>query len=93
MTDQVDAEAIAAGLNWAERATLRLCHPNEWREWLDSAASPVSFCTSGRSLMSKGLIEWHPDPKITLTRLTPLGKAVRATSTLAVRDVLMKEKG
>lgn len=72
-----EVERIVEGLMISEKDALLSCQVERYRAWPESARHRMSFNISGRHLMALGLIEWHPNKRQTLTRLTPLGLAVR----------------
>jgi DNA-binding MarR family transcriptional regulator len=74
---------LAGTLSAGQLAALMRHYPGQYYGsssggWGDSARDPASFCRAGRDLMDMGLIEWHPNPKDSRTRLTQHGLAVRA---------------
>lgn len=69
---------IAEALSDGEKLALRIAPETGYFDWPESARDAHSFCRAGRSLMKQRLIEWHPDPRKTLTRLTAQGRSARA---------------
>ena len=70
--------ALAGRLTRAQREVL-LTHRAgyDWRWYATSARAPDSWANAGSPMLKTHLLAWHPNPRETATRLTPLGLAVR----------------
>lgn len=81
------AEKIARGLTKAQAFALvrhREIYGTHNRGWPEPARDPTSFCFTGRELMDLKLIRWA-GPQSSATRLTDLGRVVRAIIEEATR--------
>lgn len=81
-----EAERIAGELTKAQCWwVLNHAEPYEHSWGGYSCRHERSWANAGRCLLTARVIAWHPDPRETATRLTPLG--------LAVRTILQQREG